>query len=307
VAAAFNAPNVHQSNQRGGIDGVLAKLSSDGTTMPWATYVGGSADENAVPSVRVDSQGRPVVIYGTQSSNAPTTAGVNDRTFAGPADFYVAKFETNGALSWATFVGGNDNENMETHNLAIRGDDTVVIAGGSRSTDWTAGVASSYDATQNGNGGSGTGAGTDYPTDCAIAILPASGGPLIAATYYGGSVGEVCEGVGVDSNNNVYVTGGTFSANLPTTTGAYQTTRPGTISPFIAVFNRDLTALRYGSYYGGSGNAAGRTLAVHTEAHFTFGGEVGVGWPLVHAVRSAVGSSELHGGVADVTVPLGPG
>ena len=300
--------NGHQSTLRGGIDGVLAKLSSDGKTMPWATYVGGTLDESAVPSVRVDSQGNPIVLYTTQSSNAETTAGVVSTTRRGVSDFYLAKFALNGTLSWASFVGGNDGEGTETHNLAIRGDDTLVIAGASRSTDFTAGVAAPYDSTQNGNGASGTGAGTNYPSDCAIAIVAANGSaPLIGATYYGGAVGEACEGVGADSNNNIYVTGGSFSANLPTTTGAYQTTRPGAVSPFIAVFNRDLTKLRYSSYYGGSGNAVGRDLVVHGEAHFVIGAEAGVGWPLQNAARSNVNAAELHGGVADVTVPLGPG
>ncbi|HEY8121248.1 MAG TPA: SBBP repeat-containing protein [Myxococcota bacterium] len=297
----------HQSNQRGGIDGVLAKLSGDGTSMPWATYVGGSADEAAQPSVRVDSQGRPVVLFLTQSSNAPTTAGVNDRQLSGGNDFYVAKYELNGNLAWATFVGGSDGEGLETHNLAIRNDDALVIAGATRSTDFTATVTGEYDGSQNGNGGSGTGQGTNYPSDCGIAVLAANGGSLLGATYYGGSVGEACEGVGVDANRNVYVTGGSFSANLPTTTGAYQSTRPGTVSPFVAVFNLDLSALRYGSYYGGSGNAVGRDLAVHGEAHLVFGGEIGAGWPLHNAVRSTVSAGDLHGGVADLTVPLGPG
>jgi VCBS repeat-containing protein len=299
--------NGHQSSQRGGQDGVLAKLSSDGQSMPWATYVGGSGDELSEPSVRVDSQGRPIVVFSSTSADAPTTAGVNDASLSGGRDWYVAKYEVTGALAWATYVGGNGGEGTETHNLAIRADDSLVIAGGSSSTDFTATVSGAYDGSQNGNGGSGTGAGTNYGTDCAIAVLPANGGPLLAATYFGGAVGEACEGVGVDVNRNIYVTGGSFSADLPTTSGAHQSTKPGTISPFIAVFNRDLTALRYASYYGGTGNSVGRCLAVHGEGHFTFGGEAGVGWPLQNAVRSTVSAADTHGGLADVTVPLGPG
>ena len=218
----------------------------------------------------------------------------------------------NGAREWATFVGGNDNEGVETHNLAIRSDDTLVIAGATRSTTDFA-VTGAYDETQNGNGGAGTGVGTNYPTDCGIAILAANGSSLLGATYYGGLVGEACEGVGADSNGNIYVTGGTYSStliapNFPITAGAYRSTKPGTISPFIAVFNRDLTRLRYSSYYGGNGNAVGRDLVVKGEAHFVFGGEVGVGFPTVNAVRVAPSvTTQLHGGVADVLVPLGPG
>ena len=304
--AILNAfQNGHQPNRRGGFDGVLAKLSADGTTMPWATYVGGTSDESTVPSVRVDTQGNPIVLFITRSSNAPTTPGTFDAVLNGVSDFYLAKYALDGSLAWATFVGGNSTEGVETHNLAIRTDNTLVIAGASSSTDFPTQVGA-YDDTNNGLGGNGTGAGTNYPSDCAIAIIAANGASLLAGTYYGGSVGEACEGVGADSNGNVYVTGATFSS-LPVTSGAYQSAMPATQSPFLAVFNRDLTALRYASYYGGSGSSAGRTLAVHAEAHFVFGGGMGAGFPLVNAARSIVASGVNHGGVADLTVPLGPG
>lgn len=305
VLAAFQ--NGERSTRLGGTDGVLAKLSNDGASMPWATYVGGTDEDQPTPSVRIDSQGNPIVMYATFSTDAQTTLGAYDRTPGGGGnlDYYVAKFALDGPLIWATYVGGALNETTETHNLAIRSDDTLVVAGGSRSTDFPT-LAGAYDRTQNGNGGNGTGQGTNYPTDCAIAILSANGSSLLAGTYYGGSVGEACEGVGADSNGNVYVTGGSFS-DLPTTSGAYQANRPGVVSPFVAVFNRDLTKLRYASFFGGTGDAVGRDLAVHGEGHFTFGGEMGPGFPLRNAVRSNVSSGEKHGGVADLTVPLGPG
>ena len=137
-------------------------------------------------------------------------------------------------------------------------------------------------------------------------MLAPGGGSLLAGTYYGGSVGDACEGVDVDADQNIYVTGGTYSS-LPTTSGAHQANRPATLSPFVAVFNRDLTALRYGSYFGGSGASVGRSLSVHAEGHFVFGGEMGAGFPLRNAVRSSVSGATAHGGVADLTVPLGPG
>lgn len=304
VLAAFQAG--HRSMRIGGVDGVLAKLTNDGASMPWATYVGGSADDFGTPSVRIDAQGNPIVVFSSASTNAPTTAGAFQQTPGGMNDYYLAKFALDGPLIWATYVGGSLNEGTETHNLAIRTDGALVIAGSSRSTNFPT-SAGAYDTSQNGNGGAGTGQGTNYPTDCAIAVISPAGSSLLAGTYYGGSVGEACEGIDTDSNGNVYVTGGAFSSDLPTTIGAYQTTKAASLSPFIAVFNRDLTRLRYGSFYGGSGDSIGRDIAVHSEAHFVFGGEMGGGYPMVNAVRSSVSAGEVHGGVTDITVTLGPG
>jgi len=306
--AILNAlQNGHQPNKRGGTDGVLAKLSSDGTTMPWATYVGGSGNEWAEPSVRVDSQGRPLVLYTSTSADDPITANTYDALLSGGRDWYVAKYEINGALSWATYVGGDAGEGTETHNLAIRADDTVIVAAASSSSDLTANAASPYDGTQNGNGGAGSGLNTNYASDCGIVALSADGRQLLGATYYGGSAGEACEGVGADSNGNIYVSGATFSSNLPMGSSALQSIKPGTLSPFVAVFSRDLSKLRYSSYYGGSGDSTGRDIAVHAEGHFVFGGEAGTGWPLHNAIRTNVTANATHAGVADLTVPLGPG
>ena len=309
VQAAFQ--NGHASNRRGGLDGVVAKLASDGASMPWATFVGGSDEEWGTASIRVDSQGNPVVLYSSTSTDNETTAGAFDRTSNGQVDWYVAKFASNGPLIWASYVGGAGNEATETHNLAMRSDGSIAIAASSGSNG--AGGAAmlpvtngAYDTTHNGFGGPGTGQGSNYASDCAIAVLAPGGGSLLAATFFGGTNGESCEGVDADSNGNVYVTGGSFST-LPTTSGASQANRPAALSPFIAVFNRDLTALRYASFYGGSGNSVGRDLAVHSEGHVVIGGEMGEGFPLVRAVPSNVSTGNSHGGVADLVVPLGPG
>jgi hypothetical protein len=111
--------NGEYSSQFGGIDVVIAKLSSDGTRMPWASYVGGTAFEGPTPSIRVDSQGNAVVLTSTRSIDAPTTQGAYDRTHhgGGSFDFYVAKFDPAGALIWSTFFGGAGFELIETHNL----------------------------------------------------------------------------------------------------------------------------------------------------------------------------------------------
>jgi hypothetical protein len=204
-------------------------------------------------------------------------------------------------------VGGGNDESLEAHNLALANDDSVVVAGGTRSTNLTATVANEWDGSFNGSGAAGRGSGTSYAWDCGIVVLAPAGTAQVGATYYGGPAGEACEGVDTDANRNVYVTGGSFSRNLPTASGAYQTVRPGDLSPFLAVFNRDLTALRFASYFGGAGDASGRSIAVKAEARAVLGGEAGSGWPLQSAVRSTVSAGDLHGAIADLSFVLGPG
>ncbi|HEY8119788.1 MAG TPA: hypothetical protein VII78_00590, partial [Myxococcota bacterium] len=237
VLSAFQRGN--RKTRFGGTDGVLAQLSGDGRSLGWATYVGGSGEENPTPSVRLDAQGNPIILFASTSSDAKTTRGAFNRFFGGVSDFYLAKFAINGPLLWATFVGGSQAERVETHNLAIRTDGSIVIAGATTSTNFPT-VAGAYDRSWNSTNGA---------ADCGIAVLSPAGSALLAGTYYGGKLGDNCEGVGSDSQGNIYVSGGTASLDLPLL-GAIQTKLPSSPSPFVAVFGKDLAKLRFATYFG---------------------------------------------------------
>ncbi len=280
----------HRSTRLGGFDGVLAKLAANGASFAWATYVGGSREDQPTPSVRVDALGNPIYLIASNSTNAQTTPGAYDRTQNGGVDWYLAKYSAQGPMLWATYVGGNRDEGTETHNLAMRSDGAVVIAGRTASTNLPT-AAGAFDRVLSGS------------AECAIEILSGAATNFVAGTYLGGDDAEICEGVGVDINLGVYVSGRTYSSNFPTTASAFQRTRPATLSPFVAMLSPDLRALRYGSYFGGPGNAAARDIAVHSPNHFAFGGEsTGVGFPLANAARSAV-DAKIHGFLTDISVP----
>src|SRR5262249_57180122 len=59
--------------------------------------------------------------------------------------------------------------------------------------------------------------------DAFVAKLSATGNALRYSTYLGGSDAEEGEAIVVDSSGNSYVTGGRWSTNFPTTSGALQT------------------------------------------------------------------------------------
>jgi hypothetical protein len=75
---------------------------------------------------------------------------------------------------------------------------------------------------------------------------------LIWCSYYGGSVLEYCTCNGVDSQDNVYIAGHTFSSNNIATNGAYQSVINASLDGFIAKFNSSGFRL-WASYFGGSG------------------------------------------------------
>ena len=98
-------------------------------------------------------------------------------------------------------------------------------------------------------------------TDYFVTKINASGTALVYSTYLGGTSDEamVGGGIAVDAGGNAYVTGGSASADFPTTPGAFQTTKAGTGSnsnAVVAKLNPTGTALVYSTFLGGGDEVA---------------------------------------------------
>ena len=299
-------------------DGLLAKLTPDGASLPWATYVGGSGNEALAATVRVDSQGNPIVLWVTESTQRtlpvatptfePIAEGtVHDTTFNGATDFYIAKFALNGPLVWATFVGGGGFESADGSNLVLQQGDSIVLAASTTSPNFNPIGSDPFDPTYNGSGNSGY-----FSADCGIAKLAPDATTLLATTFYGGGTGDACSGIALDAQDRIYVTGGTHSPDLPIASGPHQSERPGPRSAFLAVFTPDLTALLNGGYFGGSGLGNSNALAVRsstaTSGRIVFAGESEAAYPLTPSpgtpARGTVTAPPAHGVLSDVTLQL---
>ena len=96
----------------GGFDAFVAKLSPDGSKLVYATYLGGSADENthgglAYGDIAVDTAGAVYITGSTASRDFPTVQAVQPAHGGGVTDAFVAKLSPDGAsLVYATYLGG---------------------------------------------------------------------------------------------------------------------------------------------------------------------------------------------------------
>jgi hypothetical protein len=305
---AVSIPNPHitpgafQTNLTGANDGVVAKLSADGTQALWATYLGGSSQTDVEsPSIRVDPLGNVYVLGGTASTDIPTTPGAYDRTLGGTRDLHLAKFSPDGAFVFGTFLGGSDNEFTETHGLALDSQNNAIVAATTLSSDFPT-TPGAFQTTYGGPGGPGTGANTNYNGDAFVAKISSNGSALLAGTFVGGRFGDGLEGVDVDAQDNVYASGGTYSDDFPVTADAFQTTRNGPVDFFAVKLSGDLGQLSYSSYLGGSKDDTGRAAAADPGGGFYVAGTLNsTDWPTVNPLQAAFGGGSSDGAVAKFT------
>ena len=218
-------PGAFQTNHAsdsGYTDAFVTKLNSSGTALVYSTYLGGNHADMGY-GITVDSAGDAYVTGSTASSTFPTTSGAFQTSNAGGLlDAFVTKLDASGtALVYSTFLGGSSED--RGFGIAVDGAGDAFVTGDTQSANFP----TTTNAFQTSSGGG---------DDTFLTEMNASGTALAYSTFMGGSSGEIGHGVAVDGAGNAYMVGCTYSANFPTTTGAFQTSSGGGNDAFVAKF-----------------------------------------------------------------------
>jgi hypothetical protein len=239
-------PAAFQTAIGGDGDAFVAKLSADGSALVYSTYLGGSSFDHAF-GIAVDGTGSAYVTGRTDSSDFPTVNPFQ-AAFGGLTDAFVTKLSADGSkLVYSTYLGGSNGD--EGHGVAVDSNGSAYVTGTTDSTN----LPTTPAAFQTTFGG---------VEDAFVAKLSADGSKLVYSTYLGGSDFDRAYGIAVDSNGSAYVTGGTNSANFPTTPAAFQTAFGGKGAAFVTKLSADGSALVYSTYLGGSLGELGLGIAV---------------------------------------------
>lgn len=199
-------------------DAFVAHLNSGGSGLVYATYLGGTGADWA-NSIDVDENGAVAVSGLTTSTNFPHSSNGFDYTFNGATDSFIVQLNSTGStLSYGSYFGGNGFD--YANNVRLDRSGAIYIAGGTNSTDLPT-TGNAFDRTANN-------------ADAMIAkFTPA--GALLYSTYLGGSSYDwITFGFSLDASSNVYVAGGTYSPDFPTTPGAYDRYYNGEEDAFVA-------------------------------------------------------------------------
>ena len=131
-------------------DAFVAKVSSSGTSLTYAGYIGGTGAESG-SGIDVDAAGNAYVIGFTESTQAsfPVLDGPDVTYNGGFSDAFVAKVNVAGtSLVYATYIGGSGNDRGDS--IALGDDGNAYATGNTDSTQATFPVLVGPDLAANG-------------------------------------------------------------------------------------------------------------------------------------------------------------
>ncbi len=263
ASSDFPVVKPYQASQPGYNNGFLTKISADGSSLLYSTYLGGNGWDQPY-GVSLDSSGNIYVAGDTSSANFPVvnanqaTVSPNQGGLYGLYGF-LTKFSPDGSsLVYSTYLGGSSN----------------VVQTCGQSACWPAPFSLIYGVAVDANGSAYvTGNTNTYnfpvtqgaylttdsaPLNTMIGFVSkfTSSGNLDYSTYFYGSSGASTEmaGIAVDSTGSAYVTGyapsdGTFPITSTSICdpGVYL---GGCGTAFVTKFDPTGTSLLYSTFLG---------------------------------------------------------
>ena len=260
-------------------DAFVAKISADGSTLLYSTYLGGSLQDVA-NGIAVDPFGDAYVTGTTESNDFPVTAGSLNTLCGGdgqcggsynPNGFivsnaFVSKLNPEGSgLIYSSYLG--EYENVRGQAIAVDADQNAYVTGqteinGAPTVPITPPAVGPPNFPITGSAFQPTFGGGS--TDCFITKISATGNTALYSSYLGGTDEDTCYGIAVDASQNAYLTGLTYSTDFPLV-GATQPIYGGAGDALIAKVNTNGTgpsSLVFSTYLGGAGLDEGNGIAV---------------------------------------------
>ena len=249
----------------------IIKFNATGTTKIYATYIGGSGNDQP-HSLIVDDNGSLIIAGRTNSSNYPVTLPL-----AGPCgnrDIVITKLNGAGNIMASKKIGGTGDDGMNIKpkysnspkgTLSLNrnyGDDArsevivddagnILLASCTQSIDFFV-TANAFQKTS-GSAGSVM----LRKQDAVFIMLSNDLSTFITSTYLGGDNDDAAFVLAINpKTKNIYIAGGTASSNFPgNKTGVLQSSfQGGDCDGFVSILNPDGSQLLKSSYMGTAGS-----------------------------------------------------
>jgi hypothetical protein len=276
-SADFPVAGAFQNAYGGQGDAFAARLSPQGDSLMYSTYLGGASGDSAA-AVAVDSYGAAYMAGTTESPDFPVAVRFQ-KNFGGGSDAFVTKISARGdRVEYSSYLGGSSEDGVAAIAVDARGN--AYVTGFTVSSDFP--VLGSF---QSGLGGPGW-------SDAFVSKIGLAGNALVYSTYLGGGRGDSGAGIAVDSSGSAYIAGRTESPDFPVFR-PLQAIFGGYSDAFVARLAASGDALVYSTFLGGSFAEYGNGIAIDaTGAAFVTGEVYSVDFPAVLPLQSYGGKGD---------------
>ncbi len=194
---------LNPSNQCAG-EAFVVKLSPDGGSLVYSTYLGGSGGDIG-NAVAVDASGYAYLAGTTLSPDFPMAVPFQPQPH-GASEAFVAKLAQDGSsLVYSTFLGGSGDDVATS--LAVDKRGRVFVSGHTNSADFPTQGPVQAECEKKPNDA--------CSQDAFLLVLNTAGSGLWFSTYLGGTGLDEGRGLALDGRGSAYLGGATTSANFP--------------------------------------------------------------------------------------------
>lgn len=309
------SPGAFQTNFNGGgpngfaVDIGIIKLSPNGSNRIYATYIGGSGNEQP-HSLIVDPQGELIMAGRTDSGNYPTAGPIGDTLGHGRTDIVITKLNAAGnALIGSVRIGGSadDGVNISTNRggsvsldqnygddgrseVQLDGAGNIYLASCTQSNDFP--IVNAFQPSNKG--------GSDNQ-DGVVLKFNSTLSTLLFSTYLGGSGNDAAYAIDLAPNGNIYVAGGTESTviNDPAkdfpgvpSSGVIESANKGVIDGFVSILSNS-GALLKSTFVGTIGIDQIYGIKFDNNGFPYIMGQTTGNWPIINAPYSNAGAKQF--------------
>jgi hypothetical protein len=279
ASSDFPVVNPYQATYPGSFNGFLSKISGDGSSLLYSTYLGGNGSDTPA-GIAIDSSGSVFVAGNTSSTNFPVanayqaTVSPNQGGNFGNYGF-LTKFSPDGSyLVYSTYLGGSSNVAYNCggtpcwtspfsaiSGIAVDGNDNAFATGITNTYNFptTQAAYQVTDSTQQTN-----------PTVGFVSKFSSSGALGYSTYFYESSAALTqADAIAVDSSGSAYVTGIAFSD------GTFPVTSTSICDPaiyafacdyaFVTKFDPTGSTLAYSTFLGPNNTANPRAIALDAD------------------------------------------
>ncbi len=266
--------------------------------LSFATYFGGTAGQ-AAWAVALNPVDGSIYIAGQTTSKQFSTTNAFQKNFGGgifSGDAFVARFDNLGKnLIYLTYLGGSADDGAL--GLAVDSAGNAFVTGYTDSPNFptsTNALFRTISGQYNNNSKS-------YLTDAFVTELNPGGSNLVYSTFLGGAATDVGVGIALDSSDNAYVTGYSYSDNFPTTNAIQKNLAcPYDVyyncNAFVSEIASNGAALVFSTYLGGATIDEGQGIAVDGGNNIYVAGFTGsTNFPATNYISQVIGTNYYNG------------